>query len=112
MERKDKRKKELKLRKNFFPTLILISILWTTIFGVIFLLDPASSGAIPLFLLLVFITLTFTSAVVFANTRRGVFAALGITFFLILRYLGIGNVLNILLLAALLITVEVYFSKY
>jgi len=106
-----KRKKEIKLRKNFLPTLLIIVILWSGVFFVVYFIDPETFGAIPLFLFLLFLSLLFTFSTIFANTRRGLIISLLTILFLILRYLGVGNVLNLLLILGLGITAEVYFSK-
>jgi hypothetical protein len=109
--RKEKRKKEIKRRKNFFPTLIVLILSWGSIFAVVYLIDPTSLGAVPAFFILVFIASIFTFSTLFANTRRGVISALALTLFLVLRYLGIGHILNFLLIFGLAITIEVYFSR-
>lgn len=109
--RKNKRQKKLKLRKNFLPTLVVIGLLWTGITFVVYFIDPSSPGVAVLFFVLIFFAFLFTFATIFANTRRGLLASFGITLFLLLRYLGVGNVLNAILILGLLATAEVYFIK-
>ena len=109
--RKEKRQREIKLRKNFFVTLLFIIMLWIFVVVTIFLIDPSDFGAVPLFLFLLFLAIFFTSSAMIIHTRRGFLTASAITIFLILRVLGVGNVLNLLLLAGLTITLELYFSK-
>jgi hypothetical protein len=106
-----RRKKQVKMRKNFFLTLIIIVFLWLTVAFVIYFIDPSSPGAIPLFFTLFFLVSLFTLSTLFANTRRGVLTTLGLTFFLLLRYLGVGNILNFLLIIGLLITTDLYLSN-
>jgi hypothetical protein len=108
---KEKRKKELKRRKNFFLTLIVIFILWSALALIVYFVEPFSFGAVPIFFLLFFLTSLFSAATLFANTRRGLFVALGLALFLFLRYLGIGNILNFLLIVGVVITFELYFSS-
>jgi hypothetical protein len=108
--RKEKRKKEVKRRKNFLPTLIIIFISWGTAFGMVYFVDPAAFGAIPIFFLVVFTGLLFTFSTIFANTRRGFIVSSALVLFLFLRYLGVGNILNFLLITGLAITAEIYFS--
>jgi len=96
------------MRKNFLPTLIIVILLWSSIAFLIYFIDPFNTGVIPLFFLLFFLSSLFTLSLAFANTRRGLLTSLGLTFFLILRYLGIGNLLNFLLIFGLLITTELY----
>lgn len=111
MKKKDIRQKQIKRRKNFFPTLILIFILWAAVASVVYFVNPFAFVAVPTFLLLVFLALLFTFATLFANTRRGLLIALGLALFLSLRYLGIGNILNFLLIAGVVIAFELYFSR-
>lgn len=109
--RKEKRQKETKLRKNFFVTLLVIIALWLFVAVIILFVDPSDFGAVPLFLILSFLALFFTGSTLFIHTRRGLLIASALTVFLILRILGVGNILNLFLLAALVVTVEFYFSK-
>ena len=97
--------------KKFFPTLLITIFLWGIIASVVYFIDPQVSGIIPLFFLLIFTTLLFTFSMIFANTRRGFLVALSSTFFLLLRYFGVGNILNLLLIVGVMITVELYSSR-
>lgn len=100
-----------KKKRNFFPTLIITLLFWSLTAAIIYFVNPAAIGAIPFFFLIISITLLFTFSTIFANTRRGFLAAFGLTLFLILRYLGVGNIINFLLIAGLGITTDIYFSK-
>ena len=93
------------------PTFILTSALWGVIAGIINFVEPETVGIIPLFFVLIFLALLFTSSLVLGNRRRGLIITFGLTLFLLLRYFGIGNILNFLLMAALIITAEVYLAK-
>ncbi len=105
------RKKEITSRKNFLPTMLAIFILWFGIFFIIYFLDPFSFGVIPLFFIVLFFALLFSFSMLFANTRRGLLSASGMTIFLLLRYFGVGNFLNLILIVGLSATIEVYFVK-
>ncbi|MBU0578761.1 hypothetical protein KJ628_02135 [Patescibacteria group bacterium] len=105
------RQNEKKQRKNIFLNLILIVFLWVSVGFVVYFIDPFSIGAVYLFLVLIFLALLFTFSTFFANTRRGFLIAFGLTLFLIFRYFGVGNILNFLLIVALVITVEMYQLK-
>jgi hypothetical protein len=70
-----------------------------------------SPGSVQLFFVSIFLSLFFTLSLLFSNRRRVFTLTLSIIFFLILRYFGIGNIINILLIIGLTITTEVYFSK-
>lgn len=109
--KKEERKKEIRLRRNFFPTLIVILILWSAVAGVVYFVEPDTFGAGPAFFILLFLSLLFTFSTLFAHTRRGILAASGLALFLILRYLGVGNLLNFLLILGIVVAAELYFSK-
>jgi uncharacterized membrane protein YbhN (UPF0104 family) len=104
-------KKEVLKRKNFLPTLIVTLFIWLALGGIIYFLEPDIFGVLPLFLVLFFFALLFTFSILFSNTRRGFLTSFGLTLFLILRYFGIGNLLNFFLIASILITTEFYFSR-
>lgn len=105
------RQKEIKLRKNFILTLLITILLWSFLVAIVFLTEPTEFGVLPLFFLLVFLSLTFSFAIIFVNTRRGIILSLVIVTLLLLRYLGVGNILNLLLLVGVGIATEIYFSK-
>jgi hypothetical protein len=109
--KKNVRHQQVLKRKNFLPALILNILLWMMLAVLIYFIDPDSFFAVPAFFILSFTCLLFTFSLLFGNTRRGLFAAVGLTIFLILRYLGIGNLLNLLLIAAIAICIEIYFSR-
>jgi hypothetical protein len=105
------RRKKIRRRKNFFPTLIIIVISWFTIAAIIYFVNPAMLGIIPLFFLIIFIALLFTFSTLLANSERGLIIASTATLFLLLRYLGVGNIINFLLIVGLGITTDLYLSK-
>ncbi|MBI2066119.1 hypothetical protein HYT60_01245 [Candidatus Woesebacteria bacterium] len=109
--RREARLKEVKLRKNFLPTLIVAILLWLGVVSIVYFVEPDTFGILPVFFFLIFLALLFTFSLLFAHTRRGALLAVGLTLFLILRYLGIGNILNFLLILGIAITVELYFIK-
>jgi len=112
MQKMDKlHKKEVLKRKNFLPTLMVTFFLWLTLGGIVYFLEPDTFGILPLFFVLTFFALLFTFSIIFSHTRRGFLTTLGLILFLILRYFGIGNLLNFFLIFGILITVEFYFSK-
>jgi len=107
----DNRKKEVRLRRNFFPTLMLILILWSLTAGLVYFVEPDGFFAIPVFFILVFLALVFTLSTIFANSRQGFIAAFGLISFLALCYLGVGNFLNFLLVLGLATVAEIYFGR-
>lgn len=109
-KRKNSHKEQALKRKNFLPTLIITIFLWSILGGLIYFIDPGTFGAILLFFILVFFCLLFTFSLIFANSRRGIVATIALTFFLLLMYFGIGNFLNLILIVAIAVCIELYFS--
>ena len=105
------RQKEVQLRKNFLPTLIVIFLLWLSLAYIIFFIDPAQTGAVNLLFLLLFFTLLFTLSTLFANTRRGFIVSASTVFFLSLAYFGVANILNFILIIAIVAIIEIYLMK-
>jgi len=110
-EKTKKIKEKRKRRKNFFPTLILIFFSWALVGLIIYFIEPDTFAIVPLFFAVVFFALLFTLATLFSNTKRGLIYCLFLTTFLILRYFGIGNLLNLLLLTGITISIDFYFSR-
>lgn len=108
--KKNLRKQQVLKRKNFLPTLLITILLWMILGGLVYFIDPDSFAAIPLFFILAFFCLLFTFSLIFANSRRGVVATIAITFFLLLTFFGVGNILNLILIVAIAICIELYFS--
>jgi len=109
--KKARRQKEAKKRKNFLPTLLLTLLLWSTLGFLTYFVDPENLGVIPLFFLITLLALTFTFSIILANSRRGLLTSIGLTLFLILRYFGVGNILNLALITGIALTIEMYFTK-
>lgn len=97
-------------RKNFFPTLLVTILLWLALAGLIYFVDPGIFGVVPLFFIIFFTTLLFTFSLIFASTRRGLIISTSLSLFSILAYLGVGNILNLLLIVAIAICIELYFT--
>jgi hypothetical protein len=100
------RRRKNKNNKNFFPALFISFFLWATLAALVYFIDPATKFAVPAFLLLIFIALFMTLSLTLANSRRGLLVAGATTFFFILRIGGIGHLLNFLLLAGIVITID------
>ena len=105
------RKEQILKRKNFFPSIIVILILWGLLVGFIYFVDPDSFAAVYVFFSLFFVASLFTFSIILGNARRGILGSTGLVLFLVLRYLGVGNILNFLLIAGVLIVTELYFAK-
>jgi hypothetical protein len=109
MKRKNRQQQVLK-RKNFLPTLLITILLWGLLGALVYFIDPSTFAAVPLFFVLIFSCLLFTFSLVFAGGRRGLIGSIAITLFLVLAYLGVGNILNLILIIAIAVAVELYFS--
>lgn len=109
--KKNLRKDQILKRKNFLPTLVITVLLWLMLAGLIYFVDPDTILAVPLFFVIVFLAILFTSSLVFANSRRGLITSISLCFYVILMYLGVGNILNLILLVAIAVTVELYFGS-
>jgi len=105
------RRKEIIKRKNFFPTLIVTIIVWLSLGFLVYFVEPDFLFAIPLFFVLVFFALLFTFSTILVNSRQGLIVSSALTTFLILRYFGVGNIINFLLLMGLAITLELFIQK-
>lgn len=106
-----KRREQILKRKNFLPTLIVTLLFWGFLGGIVYFIEPEAFGIISLFFALLFFALLFTSSLIFGSRRRGLIVSISLTLFMLLRYFGIGNILNFLLIAGLAITVELYLSR-
>ena len=105
------RKEQVLKRKNFLPTLLITIILWLLLGGLVYFVDPNSFGALPAFFVLFFASFLFMFSLLFASTRRGLITSISLTLFSMLLYLGVGNVLNLFLIIAIAICVELYLAR-
>lgn len=105
------REENKKRNKNFFPSLVITIALWGGLALIILFVDPAQSGALEIFFALFFLALLFTFSLLLINTRRGLIVSLCATVFAILLYLGIGSLLNLLLIIGASVMFEIYFTK-
>lgn len=111
MKRARERKESLRRRKNFIPVFLMSVFFWFLLFGIIYFIEPDSALAIPTFFLIFFLALFSTSSLIFRNRRRALFVTIAITLFLFLRLLGLGNLLNLLVLLGIFVAAELYFLK-
>lgn len=102
-------KAALKRRRNFLPTLILAALFWASCGFVVFKTAPVNNLLLTTFYFLLFMATFLTSALIFANSRRGFFLASFVILFLFFRQHQIANILNLILLLGILISLEVYY---
>jgi hypothetical protein len=98
-------------RRNFLPALLATILLWALVAGIIYFIDPGIFGIVPLFFVILFAALLFTFSLIFTSTRRGLIGSISISLFLILGYLGVGNILNLLLIVAIAVSIELYLAQ-
>lgn len=113
-----------KHRRNFLPTFVINVILWGFLIFIVAKLSPEKTLNLPLltlnltfsynillFFLVLTLTLTLTLALIFGNSRRGFFLALFVDGWLILRLFKQAGWPNLILLSAILFTLELYFFR-
>lgn len=105
-----KRKEQVLKRKNFLPTLLLTILFWILLGALVYFVSPQMFGVIPLFFVTFFTAILFTASLIFANSRRGLVVSISLTIFALLLYLGVGNLLNLGLILAIAVCVELYFT--
>lgn len=110
-QKRDPIKKKRLRRRNFFPTFVAIVLSWVVLIGIVFFIEPTVFGAIALFFLAFFVAILLTFSTILASTRRGIIISISALLFLALRYFGVGNIVNFLLIVGLAATVDFYFSK-
>lgn len=109
MRARERRKGELKKRKNALPALIIIILGWFCLFYLIYFVDPASFLALVIFFFLTFVVLLFTISTIFTNSRIGLIWSGLIVIFLLMRFWGIGTILNLILIFCIGVVIELYF---
>lgn len=98
-------------QRRLFPLIFLACLFWLAWLYVLFAIDPNSQFSIFYFLLSIFGSLFFTLSLILKNTRRAFLISLGIVTFLVLRFLKLAHPLNLVLLLALLLTLEFSFLR-
>lgn len=100
-----------KQRKNHFPLLVITVIFWIVLVLLVIFINPYQFGAVGLFFVLVFICFLLTSSIILTSTKRGIIYAIAFTLFIILRYAGLGHLLNMVLVVALAIVCDFLFVR-
>lgn len=97
--------------KHFLLTSILALFLWVSGGYFIFSVAPTTIWVIVAFFLLISGALFLTTSLVLGNSRHGLLAVFMIIGYLLLRLLHQDIVVNMILLASLTITIEIYFRQ-
>ena len=110
----------MRKRKNLIPTLLLAILFWGGLGCLVYKVSPHTPlplglpipiPSLPLFFLLLFLAFFLSFALLFNNTRRGFLLATGLTALVLLRFFNLLHPLYIVLVIALLVTLELYFLK-
>lgn len=111
MKTKRVRQKNIKKRWGLLTSFLITTLLWIAVSGIVIFIDPYTDWSIIVFFISLFLALLFTFSLLFQNSRRGLVVSSSLVLFLILRFFGIGNIINLLLLIGLATAVEVFFRK-
>jgi len=107
----------MKLRRKYVTgkkvklSFILTVVFWISLLYFFFFVNPDNNLAITFFIVNFFFAMLFTLSIMLLNTRRGLMISIAGTFFLILRLVGVGNLLNLILIVGILTAIEFYFRK-
>lgn len=99
-------------RKNYLPTIVLILVLWSGLGLMLVNIDPILvkdiivPGLYLPFWLIFFPAAWLTLALIFGNTKRAFIATAGLATLMILRISGLGNILNLILVAGITIAID------
>jgi hypothetical protein len=96
-------------RSSLLPSALVIMFLWFCVGAVVATVDPLTKGALPLFFILIFLALLFSLSILLRSRRRGAITTIAIISFLLLRYMGVGTLLNLILIIATAIAFELFF---
>ncbi len=105
------RKRRLPQRENFLPTLLLAILTWLIWFYFFYFQTPETTLIIFLFYFSLFLSFFLTISLLLANSRRGFLAAMALITILLLRQFEQAHFLNLILVFALLSSIELYFWK-
>lgn len=104
-------------RKNFLPTILAALFNWGVVAFFVFFVDPEIIRDFPipgsyfLFFIFFFMAVFLTFSLIFMHARRGLFTAIALVAFLYLRLIGLGHLLNGLLLISFLLVFELALSR-
>lgn len=106
-----------KRKKNFIVSVGLTIFLWLILGFMVWFVDPVvvKNLIIPnsyiVFLVTVWLAQFFTFSLVLKSPRRGLLLASGLTGFLFLKSQNLANPISLVLILAIIVTLEVYLSK-
>ncbi len=102
-----------KVQRRNYRTLALVAVcLWVAWGGLVWFFVPEDMFVFAAFYILLFLAILLTTVVLLRHLRRGALCAIFVTLSLGLRQMGLGSWIDVSLLLALFIVIEVYISKY
>lgn len=111
-KRRKRQKIKIKKKRNWFVLKIFglflvwgILLIFTNMFG------PEEVGAILVFIVILVFSLVYSFSLILRSMRRIMLFSVGVCVFTYLRLIGLGNILNLLLLGGAIVAIEVYFSR-
>lgn len=103
-------------KKRYGVLVVLFLLVWGAIFYIFFKVDPDNvkdilieNSYLPMVILL-FVGLFLLLSIIFMSAKRALRWSFGIAFYLYLRFVDMGNIVNGALILAILLVVEYYFS--
>ncbi len=104
---KVKRRREKKIAyKSRLPLTLVTAAIWGILISVVLFLDPSRSWALEIFLISLYLCLLLTISLFTKKVWQGLLWASATTLFLVLRYVGIGNLFNFFLIIGVVLVVE------
>lgn len=109
--------KRTRQKKRYGLLVLLLVLNWLAVAWVVWKVDPESiknfliSEIYLPMLVLVFGALFFLFSVLVLSAKRALWWALGVSFFLLLRFIGLGSLLNGLLILGVLVTWDFYRTR-
>ena len=109
--------RKIRQKKRYGVLLVLLVLNWLAVAWVVWNVDPENiknfvvPGIYLPMLILVFGALFLLFSVLFLSAKRALRWAGGATFFLMLRFLGLGSLLNGGLILGILMAIEFYLAK-
>ncbi|OGM13960.1 hypothetical protein A3D84_02515 [Candidatus Woesebacteria bacterium RIFCSPHIGHO2_02_FULL_42_20] len=106
-----KPKRQIDASKKAKLSTVITILLWLSFLSLLFFTRPDNNLLVSLFITNFFLAMLFTLSILLLNTGKGIVISSAITLFLILRIIGIGNILNLILITGIVVAFEFYFRK-
>ena len=94
--------------KNYALTFVLLVLLWLFWLVMLFFIPPLTFGRYVVFISMLFAAASISFSFVLISARRGIMVGVFIIGILLLNQYGLSSIVNIILFAGLLVSVEIY----